>query len=339
LRFDDPKPAVDNLYARLGTASPNFCFAGHTDVVPPGDIKLWKSDPFAAEIRGGTLYGRGAVDMKSSIAAFVAAAERHGKPKGSISLLITGDEEGPTNVNGTKKMLGWLKEHNEKIDHCVVGEPTATATSGDVIKIGRRGSITVRVTVTGIQGHVGYPQNAKNPIPALADLAQRLSDWKLDAGTPHFDPSTLSFTTIDVGNPANNVIPAQARATFNIRFNTEHSGESLQTHIRKEADAVAKARGVEITLDEFVGGVPFVTKPGDFTALLARAVSKVTGAAPEFSTTGGTSDARFIKELCPVVELGLPGGTMHKVDECVPVGEIGKLTEIYRSVLDAYFGQ
>ncbi|HEX2591767.1 MAG TPA: succinyl-diaminopimelate desuccinylase [Rhizomicrobium sp.] len=337
LKFDDPAPAVDNLYARLGTSGPNFCFAGHTDVVPPGDVKLWRSDPYAAEIRGGTLFGRGAVDMKTSIAAFVAAVAQHGTPKGSISLLITGDEEGPTNVNGTKKMLVRLAEMGERLDHCIVGEPTATAASGDVMKIGRRGTMTVRLTVTGTQGHVGYPHIAKNPIPALAELAQRLSDWKLDAGTPHFDPSTLSFTTLDVGNPATNVIPAEAKGVFNIRFNTEHSAESLLTHIKSVANEIAVRRGVEIAMTEFVGGVPFLTEPGTFTALLAEAVARVTGTAPEFSTTGGTSDARFIKDHCPVVELGLPGGTMHKADECVPVSEIGRLTEIYKSILDAYF--
>jgi succinyl-diaminopimelate desuccinylase len=275
--------------------------------------------------------------MKSAIAAFVAAAAEHGKPKGSISLLITGDEEGPTNVNGTKKMLAWLKEHGEQIDHCVVGEPTSTATSGDVLKIGRRGSMTVRVTVTGTQGHVGYPQQANNPIPALAELVTRLADWKLDAGTSHFDPSTLSFTTLDVGNPATNVIPAEARGTFNIRFNTEHSAESLLSFIRRAADEISAARKVAIATTHFVGGVPFVTEPGSFTALLSGAVTKITNQPPEFSTTGGTSDARFIKDHCPVVELGLPGSTMHKVDECVPVDEIGKLTRIYKSVLDAYF--
>ncbi len=338
LRFEEPgAPPIENLYARWGNAAPNFCFAGHTDVVPPGDATLWKSDPFAAEIRDGTLYGRGACDMKSAVAAFIAAAAEHGRPKGSISLLITGDEEGPTNVNGTRKMLGWLKAHGERLDHCVVGEPTATASSGDVMKIGRRGSMTVRLVVKGMQGHVGYPHQANNPIPALSELVSKLSAWKLDSGTPHFDPSTLSFTTLDVGNPAANVIPAEARGVFNIRFNTEHSGESLMAHVVAVADGIAKARGVEIVLKEFVGGVPFVTEPGSFTSLLAAAVTQITNAPPEFSTTGGTSDARFIKDHCPVVELGLPGGTMHKTDECVPVAEIHKLTRIYKSLLDAYF--
>jgi succinyl-diaminopimelate desuccinylase len=338
LTFEEAGTApVDNLYARLGKSGPNFCFAGHTDVVPPGEARLWRSDPFAAEIRDGTLYGRGAVDMKSAIAAFVAAVAEHGAPKGSISLLITGDEEGPTNVNGTRKMLGWLQEHAERLDHCIVGEPTSSATSGDVLKIGRRGTMTVRLIVKGTQGHVGYPHQANNPIPALAALVGRLSTWKLDAGTPHFDPSTLAFTTVDVGNPATNVIPAEARAVFNIRFNTEHSAQSLFAHIQREADAIAAAAKVAIEMSEFTGGVPFVTEPGSFTTLLAGAVTQVTNRPPEFSTTGGTSDARFIKDHCPVVELGLPGGTMHKADECVPVEEIHKLTRIYRSVLDAYF--
>jgi succinyl-diaminopimelate desuccinylase len=338
MRFEaDGEPGIENLYARRGTAGPNFCFAGHTDVVPPGDAAQWRSDPFAAEIRGGTLFGRGAVDMKSAVAAFVAAAERHGAPNGSISLLITGDEEGPTNVNGTKKMLVWLKEHGEKLDHCIVGEPTSTAASGDVLKIGRRGSMTVHVTATGIQGHVGYPHRANNPVPALAELVTRLSGWTLDKGTPHFDPSTLSFTTFDVGNPAANVIPAAAKATLNIRYNTEHSGETLLAHIQKEADAITAARGISFAMRHIVSGVPFLTSPGPFTELLSKAVAKVTGAAPEFSTTGGTSDARFIKDHCPVVELGLCGGTMHKVDECIPVAEIERLTDIYKSVLDTYF--
>jgi succinyl-diaminopimelate desuccinylase len=338
LTFEEAGTApVDNLYARLGEAGPNFCFAGHTDVVPPGDTKLWKSDPFAAEIRDGTLYGRGAVDMKSAIAAFIAAVAEHGTPKGSVSLLITGDEEGPTNVNGTRKMLTWLRERGEKLDHCIVGEPTSSATSGDVLKIGRRGSMTVRLVVRGTQGHVGYPHQANNPIPALAALVTKLSSWQLDNGTPHFDPSTLAFTTVDVGNPAANVIPAEARAVFNIRFNTEHSADTLLAHIRREADAIAAAAKVVIEMSEFTGGVPFVTEPGSFTTLLTAAVTKITNGPPQFSTTGGTSDARFIKDHCPVVELGLPGGTMHKVDECVPVDEIHKLARIYRSVLDDYF--
>ena len=309
LRFEqsgfDP---VDNLYARIGTGAPHFCYAGHTDVVPPGDVSLWRYGPFEAEIRDGTLYGRGAADMKSSIAAFAGAAARYladNKLKGSISLLITGDEEGPA-INGTPKMLDWLKSRGETIDHCIVGEPTATAHSGDTLKIGRRGSITTYVTMRGLQGHVGYPHKARNPIPAMAALVSRLSSHVLDEGTEHFEPSTLSFTTVDVGNPATNVIPAEARATLNIRFNDTHSADSLKHWIESEANVIAK---------------------------------DATGARPEFSTTGGTSDARFIRAHCPVAELGLPGGTMHKTDECVPVAEIHRLSDIYESILDRYFSQ
>ena len=341
LRFEEEgAPAIENLYARIGTQGPNFCFAGHTDVVPPGDAKLWKHDPFGAVIQNGTLYGRGAVDMKSAIASFAAAASRFiaaGKPYGSISLLITGDEEGPTNVNGTRKMLVWLKEHGERLSHCIVGEPTSTATTGDVLKIGRRGTMNARLTVTGTQGHAAYPQQANNPIPAMAELVTRLAAWKLDDGTDHFDPSSLAFTTVDVGNPATNVIPAEARAGFNIRFNDRHKSAELIAHIKAEADFVAKARGVAIAVSAHASGEPFLTKPGSFTALLSKVVTEVTGRAPELSTTGGTSDARFIKDYCPVVEMGLPGGTMHKADECVPVAEIEKLTALYERVLGAYF--
>ncbi len=333
LRFDD----VDNLYARIGTAAPNFCFAGHTDVVPPGDSALWRHDPFAAEIRDGTLYGRGAADMKSAIAAFVAAVSRQGHaPKGSISLLITGDEEGPA-INGTAKVLEWLSARGEKIDHCIVGEPTSTVRSGDTLKIGRRGSLTARVTVRGMQGHVGYPHKALNPIPVMAALVTRLTSHTLDKGTAHFEPSTLSFTTVDVGNPATNVIPAEARAMLNIRFNDTHTAESLQRWITDEVHSLTNTAGFEIATDFTIGARAFLTEPGAFTDLVSRAVKDATGAAPELSTTGGTSDARFIKDHCPVAELGLPGGTMHKTDECVPVGEIHRLSDIYASILDRYF--
>jgi len=341
LRFQaEGTQPVENLYARIGTQGPNFCFAGHTDVVPPGDAKLWKHDPFAATIQNGTLYGRGAVDMKSAVACFAAAAARFlesGKPYGSISLLITGDEEGPTNVNGTKRMLEWLAEQSERLDHCIVGEPTATAATGDVLKIGRRGTMNVKLTVTGTQGHAAYPAKANNPIPALAELVTALADWKLDDGTDHFDPSTLAFTTVDVGNPATNVIPAEARAGFNIRFNDRHKSAGLIAHIEAEAARIASARGVGIAVAAHASGEPFLTEPGAFTAMLSRVVTDVTGRIPELSTTGGTSDARFIKNYCPVVEMGLPGGTMHKADECVPVAEIETLTALYARVLDAYF--
>ena len=325
---------IDNLYARLGDGAPHFCFAGHTDVVPPGEG--WRHEPFAGTIDNGTLYGRGAADMKSAIAAFVAAASRHGKPKGSISLLITGDEEGVA-ANGTVKMLGWLKQKGEKIDHCVVGEPTATAKAGDTLKIGRRGSINVELTTTGIQGHVGYPARAKNPIPPLALLVTRLSAHKLDDGSEHFDPSNLCFTTMDVGNPATNVIPGEARARLNIRFNDLHTPSSLMGWIEGEVAQVVAETEAEISVVPQVSGVSFLTAPGPFTSLVSDAVKSVTGSAPAFSTSGGTSDARFIRDACPVVELGLAGATMHKVDECVPVAEIHSLADIYTALLKAYF--
>jgi succinyl-diaminopimelate desuccinylase len=330
--------AVENLYARLGNQSPNFCFAGHTDVVPVGDAKAWRHDPFKAEIVDGTLYGRGASDMKSAVACFIAAVERYLKkqsPRGSISLLITGDEEG-LNINGTKAVLEALKKDGERIDHCVVGEPTATARTADTIKIGRRGSMKVTLTVTGVQGHTAYPQNALNPIPILAALVMKLSE-PLDSGSAHFQPSTLVFTTFDVGNPAGNVSPAQARASCNIRFNDLHTPESLLRRIEKIADEVTHEYGGECTIEHSVSGVSFVTQPGAFTKLLSDAIAKVTGATPQFSTTGGTSDARFIKDICPVAEIGVPGGTMHKVDECVPVEEINRLVDVYESILTAYF--
>jgi succinyl-diaminopimelate desuccinylase len=340
LRFEAPGTApIDNLYARMGTSGPNFCFAGHTDVVPPGDAKLWRSDPFAAEIRGGTLYGRGAADMKSAIACFVAAVQRHlakGKPKGSISLLITGDEEGIA-INGTNAVLNWMKDKGERIDHCLVGEPTSTAHSGDTIKIGRRGSMRVTFAARGVQGHTAYPQNARNPIPALAELVSKLTSEPLDSGTEHFEPSTLVFTTFDVGNPASNVSPAEARAACNIRFNDLHTPESLLARAKKAADEVARKWGGEIAVQSAVGGVAFVTKPGTFTDLLRNALTRATNRAPEFSTTGGTSDARFIKNVCPVAEIGLPGASMHKVDECVPLEEIRRLTDIYAAILESYF--
>ena len=327
---------IDNLYARLGTAAPHFCFAGHTDVVPVGEG--WKEEPFAAEIKDGMLYGRGAADMKSAIAAFVAAVARHRNPKGSISLLITGDEEGAA-VNGTVKLLEWLKAKGEKIDHCVVGEPTSVSCTGDTLKIGRRGSINFQVLVKGVQGHVGYPQKAKNPIPVLAEVVTQLAGHRLDKGTEHFDPSTLAFTTLDVGNAATNVIPGEARAAFNIRFNDKHTPDSLTNWVNDRVAQVARQFGCEITVTGKTSGVAFLTAPGKFTQLVSDTVAGVTGQSPFFSTSGGTSDARFIKDMCPVVELGLAGGTMHKADECVPVAEIAALTEIYAALLTAYFAK
>jgi succinyl-diaminopimelate desuccinylase len=341
LRFETAGTApVDNLYARLGTGEPHFCFAGHTDVVPPGDVKAWRFDPFAAEIKDGVLFGRGAADMKSSIAAFVAAAARYvserGKPEGSIGLLITGDEEGPS-INGTKAMLGWLKEKGERIDHCLVGEPTSTARSGDTIKIGRRGNMQIRLAVKGVQGHTAYPHKALNPIPILSEIVVRLASRPLDAGTPHFEPSTLVFTTFDVGNPATNVSPAEARASCNIRFNDLHTPETLKQHVEQIANNVVHELGGDVAIETTVGGVAFLTTPGPFITLVSDAIARVTNMRPDLSTSGGTSDARFIKDFCPVAEVGLPGGTMHKVDECVPVDEIRKLTDIYAAVLESYF--
>lgn len=327
---------VENLYARLGNGAPHFCFAGHTDVVPVGEG--WRSDPFAADIRDGLLYGRGAADMKSAIAAFVAAVARTRIEKGTVSLMITGDEEGIA-VNGTVKVLEWLKVRGEKIDHCIVGEPTSVARAGDTLKIGRRGSINFKVCVTGVQGHVGYPQKAKNPIPVLAELVTQFASHKLDKGNEHFDPSTLSFTTVDVGNTATNVIPGQAHAAFNIRFNDRHTPESLINWVQDRTQRIAQQSGCKIEIGSQISGVAFLTTPGKFTQLVSDTVASVTGQAPFFSTSGGTSDARFIKDFCPVVELGLTGTTMHKADECVPVSEITALTDIYAAILAAYFAK
>jgi succinyl-diaminopimelate desuccinylase len=304
--------------------------------VPVGEG--WKADPFAAEVKDVVLYGRGAADMKSAIAAFVAAAARVGKPTGSISMLITGDEEGVA-VNGTVKLLEWLKARGEKIDHCVVGEPTSVGKAGDTLKIGRRGSINFQVSVTGVQGHVGYPQKAKNPIPVLAELVTQFAGHKLDKGNEHFDPSTISFTSVDVGNKATNVIPGEARAAFNIRFNDKHTPDSLIRWAEDRAQRIAQGSGCRIELTSQTSGVAFLTAPGKFTQLVSDTVGNVTGQAPFFSTSGGTSDARFIKDMCPVVELGLAGTTMHKADECVPVAEITALTDIYAALLNAYFAK
>ena len=341
LRFeDDNSPPIENLYAKLGTASPNFCFAGHSDVVPAGEPKLWRRDPFAAEIADGILYGRGAADMKSAIAAFVAAVARCQAEKtpldGTISLLITGDEEGPA-VNGTVKALDWLKNNGERLSHCLVGEPTSMSRTGDVIKIGRRGSMNVRVTVRGSQGHVAYPQHAVNPIAMLVALLGRLSALELDSGNEFFEPSTLAFTDLDVGNKATNIIPAEARAAFNIRFNDEHTPDSLLQMLEEQAKAVGLEYDGDIAFAHEIGGTSFVTEPGPFTELLSNAVRGVIRQKPLYSTGGGTSDARFIKNYCPVAELGLAGTTMHKADECVPVADIETLTRIYQSVLTLYF--
>lgn len=329
---------VDNLYARLGTGSPNFCFAGHTDVVPVGDAAAWTVDPFAAEIINGKLYGRGTSDMKGAIAAFTSAVksflDRNGTPAGSISLLITGDEEGPS-INGTRKVLDWMQANGEVIDACLVGEPTNPRVMGDMMKIGRRGSVTATLTAYGAQGHVAYPHLADNPLPRLTKALSMLADSPLDEGTPHFQPSTLAITTIDVGNPASNVIPAKGTAKFNIRFNDLHTPKSLEAHIRDVLEEVGGTWDLKMA----VSGEAFLTPPGALVATVAGAVTAVTGKTPELSTSGGTSDARFIKNFCPVVEFGLVGQTMHKVDEHVDVADIRTLAAIYDRVLADFFGK
>lgn len=329
---------IDNLYARLGTASPNFCFAGHTDVVPVGDAAAWTTDPFGAEIINGKLYGRGTSDMKGAIAAFTAAVksflDRNGTPDGSISLLITGDEEGPS-INGTRKVLDWMQANGEVIDACLVGEPTNPRVLGEMMKIGRRGSVTATLTAYGAQGHVAYPHLADNPLPRLTKALSMLADSPLDEGTAHFQPSTLAITTIDVGNPASNVIPAKGTARFNIRFNDLHTPKSLEAHISDVLEEVGGAWDLKMA----VSGEAFLTPPGALVATVAGAVKAVTGREPELSTSGGTSDARFIKNVCPVVEFGLVGQTMHKVDEHVDVADIHTLAAIYDRVLADFFGK
>ncbi len=330
---------VANLFARWGTESPVLGFNGHTDVVPPGDAAAWRHDPFAATIENGTLYGRGAADMKSAVAAFVAAAidfVAATPPAGSVVLTITGDEEG-VSTDGTLAILDWMAAHGERMDHCLGGEPTCPTRMGEMIKIGRRGAMTARLTATGRQGHTAYPQRAVNPLPALVRLLDRLASRTLDAGTGHFDPSTLAITTIDVGNPAANVIPAEARATVNIRFNDAHTAQSLSDWIDTEADGVAKEFGVGIAARFLVSGESFLTEPGPFSDLVARAVAAETGVTPELSTSGGTSDARYIKNHCPVVEFGLVGATLHQTDEHVEIAHIHQLKAIYTRILADYF--
>lgn len=330
---------IENLYARFGTARPNLCFAGHTDVVPVGDAGAWSVDAFAAEIRDGVLVGRGAADMKSALAAFAAAAASAiaaGKVKGSLSFLITGDEEGVA-LDGTKKVVEALAAEGEVVDHCVVGEPTSAERFGDMIKIGRRGSINVDLVVEGRQGHVAYPHRADNPIPVLLRLLTQLEGRVLDDGYTGFQPSNLEITTVDVANPTTNLIPGTARARLNIRFNPAHKGADLAAWIQREADAVAEGFSGTIRIAPKISGEAFLTEPGDFTDVVAAAVRDVTGADPELSTTGGTSDARFIRSICPVVELGLVGATMHAVDERTPVADIQRLQTVYERLIDRYF--
>jgi succinyl-diaminopimelate desuccinylase len=330
---------IENLYARHGLQGPNLCFAGHTDVVPVGDRAAWSVDPFAARIEEGVLIGRGATDMKSAIAAFLAAAAgalEAGEVRGSLSLLITGDEEGHA-VHGTKRVVEALAAEGEKISHCVVGEPTSSALFGDMVKIGRRGSLNAYLTVEGVQGHSAYPHRAANPIPVLIRLLSALQDRILDDGYPEFQPSNLQVTTVDVGNPATNVIPKTAKARLNIRFNPTHTGRALAEWIMQEARKAGEGFGGQVTARVEISGEAFLTEPGDFVGVVAEAVEAVAGRRPELSTTGGTSDARFIRALCPVVELGLVGATMHAVDERTPVAEIVQLSEVYRRLIRCYF--
>lgn len=328
---------VDNLYARLGTKAPAFCFAGHTDVVPVGNSSDWSVDPFEAKVENGQLIGRGASDMKSAIAAFVAAVARYEASNdvtqhGSIALLITGDEEGVA-THGTKKVLAWMGEQGEKVDHCLVGEPTNPLEFGEMVKIGRRGSMNGVLTIKGTQGHVAYPHLADNPVPRLLTVLGALTSKTLDEGTPHFQPSNLEVTSIDIGNRATNVIPATAEARFNIRFNDLHTPASLETWLRKTCDQEAGSYELQCT----ASGEAFVTQPGLFTDLISQAIKKITGRTPELSTSGGTSDARFIKDICPVAEFGLVGKTMHKIDEQCRLEDMDALTDVYLEILDGYF--
>ena len=334
-------PDIENLYARIGREGPVFVIAGHTDVVPVGDAGAWTRDPFGGTVSDGVLHGRGACDMKGGLAAMIAAALRFRRETadapGSIVFLVTGDEEGPA-VNGTVKLLEWAHARGERFDHCLLGEPTNPATMSDMIKIGRRGSLTGRLTVHGKQGHVGYPHLAENPIRGMVRLLAALEATPLDGGTAHFDPSNLEVTTLDVGNPATNVVPAQARAVFNIRFNDVWTPQTLAAEIeRRLREAAGNSVRYEIVFDP-TNAVAFLTEPGPFGAMVADAVAAETGRRPALSTTGGTSDARFIKSYCPVVEYGVVGQTMHQVDECVAVADLIALEAITLRLLKAYFG-
>jgi succinyl-diaminopimelate desuccinylase len=324
---------IDNLFARIGSGSPHICFAGHTDVVPVGAAN-WQTDPFAGEVRNGILYGRGACDMKGGIAAFVAAAAQHladGPPTGSISLLITGDVEGPA-VDGTVRVMEWMRANDQVPDFCIVGEPTCPVALGDMVKIGRRGSLNARLTVHGTQGHVAYPQRADNPVHRLIRIADALTAAPLDAGNDWFQPSSLQFTSIDVDNTVTNVIPAAASAMLNIRFNSDHTGAALSAWLR----AVIAQHAERFDLDVAISGEAFLTEPGALVNTLRQAIVDASGVEPKLDTGGGTSDARFIARYCPVAEFGLVGATMHQADERVPVAEMRDLARIYRGILAAF---
>lgn len=336
LRFEaEGTPAIDNLFARLGSCGPHLAFAGHTDVVPPGPLAAWSVDPFAAKLQDGWLIGRGAADMKTGIACFVAAVARRlekGALPGSVSLLITSDEEGPA-INGTVKLIDWADRNGHRPDACIVGEPTCPNRLGEMIKIGRRGSLSCHIEVAGKQGHVAYPDRADNAAHRLVALLQRILADALDEGNAHFPPSTLQVTTIDIGNPASNVVPGKARASLNIRYNTEHDHAGLQARLQAHADAV----GGDVVLRFNDSAHPFMTEPGSLTAALSGAIEDVTGLVPQLSTTGGTSDARFVCHYCPVVEFGLVGQTMHAVDERVRIDDMEGLTQIYERLLVRFF--
>lgn len=338
LVFDEDGTApVENLYARRGTVGPHLCYAGHTDVVPIGDAAAWSSDPFGAEIRDGYLYGRGASDMKAAIAAFVCALGRRlagdGDLKGSVSLLITGDEEGPA-VNGTVKVLEWLSERGEQLDHCLIGEPTSSQTVGDTVKIGRRGAMNGRIKIHGVQGHAAYPDLADNPLHRLVRMLSPLVNETLDEGTEHFQPSSLQITSIDVGNTATNVIPAQGTVVFDCRFNSLYRSHDIERWMRERLDR----EGARYDMGIRVSGESFLSPPGPWSDLVAKAVEEVTGNMPALSTSGGTSDARFIKDHCAVAELGMLNATAHKVDERVSLDDIEALTLIYQKIIERYFG-
>jgi succinyl-diaminopimelate desuccinylase len=338
---DEDTPDVDNLFARLGTGAPHLCFAGHTDVVPPGDEADWTQPPFAAEIVDGWLFGRGSADMKGNIACFVESTLAHlnaGKSQldGSISFLITGDEEGPA-VNGTRKVLEWMKENGHNPDHCIVGEPSASEFVGDTVRIGRRGSLSGHVTVTGVQGHTAYPELANNPVPGMLKVLSSFLEEPLDEGTPHFSPSDLQIATIDAGNPATNVIPARLSATFNIRFNANHTAESLMEILGNKTTLALEGTGLEHQISFLPSSPCFVTEPGPLVDLMTEAAKNETGKMPVLSTGGGTSDARFAKDYCPVIEFGLVNKTIHQVDERIEVKDLETLTRLYRDFIERYF--
>ena len=341
LEFKDKKSKpIKNLYARLGNKQPNLCYAGHTDVVPPGNINDWTNNPFKPVIKKNHLIGRGANDMKSSIACFVSAVSKFLKttPKfdGSISFLITGDEEGYA-INGTKKVVEYLKKKREKIDFCIVGEPTNPNKLGEMIKIGRRGSLTGMIEILGTQGHVAYPQLVNNPINTLVDICKRLKEKKLDKGNKNFQPSNLEFTGIYVDNKAHNVIPAKAKVQFNVRYNNFHTGKSLKKKINSIVKKLSKKNKCRFNIDYLENGDSFLTKPNETIFIAKKIIKKITKINPKFSTTGGTSDARFIKKISPCLEFGLVNKTMHKVDECVSISDLRKLTNIYKNILIEYF--